>query len=327
MTIPESDTELFFEFLEEKNWKLEKVEGIPTIDMDCYFYEKNGLQIKIDVEHWRDTVIHGDNEILNTLLKRFALFKEFHPGDEKKLFQKIERFQGSALIYLLKNLKEIDLISYGILATLNLLFLIPCFLWFSSKSSYSYFELGLLFFVLLIYLFLSRIYIRSIAGQIQIKKSHLNAIKDYPELSYISRANKFISLELKKQLYSKVYDQTYYGCFHICNESKLIIVGNFNLSITRRVNGKIGPQNLKDRAFIYFEFENGQKDAKFQNSKELINYFKAENQFDLAFLSNYQLNGQVYENSCIIFFNELIEHPHVKLFLINKLQHAATSAS
>lgn len=325
MTIRESDTELFFQFMEERNWQLEKSEGFPTIDTVSYFYRKDSQQIQLDVEHWSDTSLKGDTGTIGQLINQFELYKTFYSGDEKNLFQKEESFQGSALIYLLKNLKEINLISYGMLAILNLLFVLPCILWLSSKSSYSYFELGLLIFVALTFLFLSRIYIRSIAKQIHKKKSHIDGIKDYPELGFKSRANKLISLELRKYLYSNVYDQTYYDCFHFCNEEISIIVGNFNLSITRRINGKIGSQNLKDRAFIYFESKGFQRDAKFQNTKELIDFFKAENKLDLDFLSKYQLNGQVHGNSCIVFFVEDIEHPQAKLFLISKLQLATKS--
>lgn len=209
MTIHESDTELFFQFLEERNWELEKSEGFPTIDTVSYFYRKDSQQIQLDVEHWSDTSLKGDTRTISQLINQFELYKTFNSGNEKTLFQKEKSIKGSAIAYLLKNLKEIDLISYGILATLNLLFILPCFLWLYSKSSYSYFELGLLFFVILIYLFLSYIYIRSIGKQIHKKRSHCNAIKDYPEISYISRANKLIRSELQKNLYSEVYYQTY----------------------------------------------------------------------------------------------------------------------
>lgn len=64
---------------------------------------------------------------------------------------------------------------------------------------------------------------------------------------------------------------------------------------------------------------------KFQNSKEFIDFFKTENQLDLALLSKYQLNGQLHGNSCIVFFSEVIECPQAKLFLMSKLQFSTKS--
>ena len=328
----ETRTDKFLEFLSSEGWVEVKSDVIPTLDSTETSFQKEEKSLKVTIEFGQKTQVEGNGSFVEELESIFHIYREasvkpklafsftsedaFKPLDKKIKAFKVLSSERSSLRFM----------DFFYPLILSVLFLTPISLWImvrvtgSNARAFAIWEIILIVVLLLLYIGMLYISIQSSAQGLHKEKLYKTALtqsKRLKDIRFLRIAVKAIPLALKKHIYSRVYNQRYDYAYEGSKGGNRVLVGDIENSITRRINGKIGSLVTSERSFILIGQDKVHDTRELENSKEVIVFLKDELQIDISALKDFKLTGKVFESSTIIFFEDVIENPSVKLEIVD----------
>ncbi len=220
------------------------------------------------------------------------------------------------------------------LVLITALFLGPPVLWGISRDSFKTWEIVLVVLLLIFYGLLVYFSFRVIRVTLSQKKWHMQALSDADmSLKKITRfsSNNIHTLEssqtLRNELYGNNYSKSFTNNYVASLNSHRVIIGDFELSLIRRVNGKVGRLSRQRRSYILIENTKSAEENLMDNSLEVLNFMRTHVDLDLPELSELELSGKAHGGAIILFLDKVITHPQRKIELLQYLIRQLSSSS